>query len=92
MPLKFQLQDSNGRPISDTEAESLVSPPCKIAIILIDPAGPVSGCPRYDPISKQFQLNLKTTAAMQGANGLSITVTLDNTIVTKGAVEPFTVR
>lgn len=92
VPLKFQLQGSNARPISDTEAESLVSPPCKIAIILIDPAGPVSGCPRYEPVSKQFQLNLRTTAAMQGANGLSITVTLDNTIVTKGAVEPFTVR
>ncbi len=50
------------------------------------------GCPSYDPISKQFQLNLKTTAAMKGANGVSVTVTFGTTIVIAGAVEPFIVR
>jgi hypothetical protein len=92
LPLKFQLQDASGQPISDTDAQALVSPSCKIAIILVKPAGPVPGCPSYDPISKQFQLNVKTTAAMTGANGVSVTVTLDTGIVTTGAVEPFTVR
>ena len=56
------------------------------------PAGPVPGCPSYDPISKQFQLNVKTTAAMKGANGVSVTVTFGTTVVTTGAVEPFIVR
>jgi hypothetical protein len=92
LPLKFQLQDASGQPISDTDAQALVSPSCKIAIILVKPAGPVPGCPSYDPISKQFQLNLKTTAAMDGANGVSVSVTFDTTIVITGAVEPFTVR
>ena len=67
LPLKFQLQDASGQPISDEDAQALVSPSCKIAIILVKPAGPVPGCPSYDPTSKQFQLNLKTTAAMKGA-------------------------
>jgi hypothetical protein len=91
LPLKFQLQDANGHPIDGTEAQSLLSPSCKIAIILINPAGPLSGCPRYDPISQQYQLNLKTTAAMEGTNGVSITVTLGNTVVTTSPVDPFTV-
>ena len=92
LPLKFQLQDASGRPIGDTEAQSLLAPSCTIAITLIKPAGPVSGCPKYDPTSKQFQLNLKTTDAMKGENGVSLTVTLDGTVVTTGEIAPFTVR
>ena len=92
MPLKFQLQDASGNPISDTAAQSLVSPSCKIAINVINPAGPVSGCPGYDPGSKQFQLNLKTTATMKGENGISATVTVGGVAVTASAVESFTVR
>ena len=92
LPLKFQLQDASGQPISDTEAQSLVSPSCKIAIVLIIPAGPVSDCPSYDPTSKQFQLNLKATAAMKGSNGVSATITLESATVITGAVESFTVR
>jgi len=76
LPIKFQLQDAAGHPISDTEAQSLVSPTCKIAIILVKPAGAVSGCPTYSTTLKQFQFNLKTTNAMKGANGVSITVTI----------------
>jgi hypothetical protein len=92
LPLKFQLKDASGQPIGDTEAQSLISPSCKIAIAVVRPAGPVSGCPGYEPTTKQFQLNLKTTPAMVGANGVSVTVTLDGTVVTNGAVEPFTVK
>ena len=92
VPLKFQVQDASGQPISDEEAQSLVSPSCGITITLLNPEGPVPGCPRYDPTSKQFQLNLKTTAAMKGANGVTITVALGGTIVTTSAVNPFTVR
>jgi hypothetical protein len=92
LPLKFQLQDASGQPIGDTESRSLISPSCKIAIAVVRPAGPVSGCPGYEPTTKQFQLNLKTTPAMVGANGVSVTVTLDGTVVTNGAVEPFTVK
>jgi len=92
LPLKFQLLDGSGQPISDTDARALISPSCKIAIILVSPAGPVPGCPGYDPISQQFQLNLKTTAAMNGANGVSVTVTEGTTVVTTGEVESFTVR
>ena len=92
MPLKFQLQDGTGQPISDADAQSLVSPSCKIAIILVNPAGSVPGCPSYDPTTKTFQLNLKTTAAMKGANGVSVTVTFGATVVTSGDVEHFTVR
>src|SRR6516225_9204540 len=44
LPLKFQLQNGAGQPISDSEAQSLVSPTCKITIILVK-GGPVSGCP-----------------------------------------------
>ena len=92
LPLKFQLQDASGQPISDEDAQGLVSPSCKIAIILVKPAGPVPGCPSYDPTSKQFRHNLKTTAGMNGANGVSVTVTFDTTYVITGAVEPFIVR
>jgi hypothetical protein len=92
LPLKFQLQDASGQAISDEDAQALVSPSCKIAIILVKPAGPVPGCPSYDPISKQFQLNLKTTAAMKGPNGVSVAVTFGTTVVIAGAVEPFIVR
>jgi hypothetical protein len=91
LPLKFQLQDASGHPIDGTEAQSLLAPSCKIAIILINPAGPLSGCPRYDPISQQYQFNLKTTAAIEGTNGVSITVTLGDTVVTTSPVDPFTV-
>lgn len=93
LPIKFQLQDAAGHPISDTAAQSLISPTCKIAIILVKPAGPVSGCPTYSTTLKQFQFNLKTTNAMKGANGVSITVTVGGTIVTASAPpDPFTVK
>jgi len=92
LPVKFQLQDANGQPISDTEAQSLLSPSCKIAIIVVKPAGAVSGCPTYNTTLKQFQFNLRTTSAMKGANGVSITVTIGGTIVTASAVDTFTVR
>ncbi len=93
LPLKFQLQDAAGHPISDTEAQSLLTPSCKIAIILVKPAGAVSGCPTYSTTSKQFQLNLKTNDTMKGANGVSITVTIGGTIVTASAPpDPFTVK
>jgi hypothetical protein len=43
---------------------------------------------------KQFQFNLKTTNAMKGANGVSITVTIGGTVVTASPVvpDPFTVK
>jgi hypothetical protein len=62
LPVKFQLLNAAGQPISDTEAQSLVSPSCKIAIILVKPAGAVSGCPTYSSTSKQFQFNRALTA------------------------------
>jgi hypothetical protein len=92
LPVKFQLQDASGQPISDTEAQSLVSPTCKIAIILVKPAGAVSGCPTYNTTLKAFQFNLKTTDAMKGANGVSISVTIGDTVVTTAAVLAFTVK
>jgi hypothetical protein len=72
LPVKFQLRDAAGHPISDTEAQSLLSPTCRITIILVK--GTVSGCPTYSSTLKQFQFNLKTTNAMKGPNGVSITV------------------
>jgi hypothetical protein len=93
LPVKFQLQNASGQPISDAEAQSLVSPVCEIAIILVKPAGAVSGCPTYSAMLKQFQFNLKTTSAMKGANGVSITVTIGGTVVTASAPpDPFTVK
>jgi hypothetical protein len=92
LPVKFQLQNASGQPISDADAQSLVSPVCKIAIILVKPAGAVSGCPTYSAMLKQFQFNLKTTSAMKGANGVSITVAIGGTIVNATTVDPFTVK
>jgi hypothetical protein len=94
LPIKFQLQNAAGQPISDTEAQSLVTGTCKIAIILVKPAAAVSGCPTYSTTLKQFQFNLKTTNAMMGGppNGVSITVTIGGTIVTTTAVDSFTVK
>ena len=92
LPLKFQLLNASGQPIGDTEAQSLIAPSCKISITLSKPAGPVSGCPKYDPTSKQFQLNLKTTDAMKGDNGVSLTVMVGGAIVATGDLTPFTVR
>ena len=92
LPLKFQLLNASGLPIGDTEAQSLIAPSCKISITLSKPAEPVAGCPRYDPTAKQFQLNLKTTDAMKGDNGVSLTVMVGGTIVATGEITPFTVR
>jgi hypothetical protein len=91
LPLKFMLQNAAGQPISDSEAQSLVSPSCKITIIVVK-GGPVSGCPTYSSSAKQFQFNLKITDAMKGANGVSITVTIGGAVVTASAVDPFTVK
>lgn len=91
LPVKFQLQNAAGQPISNAEAQSLVSPLCKIAIILVR-GGPVASCPTYSSTLKQFQFNLKTTNAMKGANGVSITVTIGTTIVTTSPTDPFTVK
>jgi hypothetical protein len=90
LPVKFQLQNAAGQPISDSEAQSLVSPSCTIAIILVK-GGPVTGCPTYSSSTHQFQLNVKTTKAMKGANGVSVTVTIGGAIVTASPVSPFTV-
>jgi hypothetical protein len=91
LPVKFQLENAAGQPISNSEAQSLVSPSCKIAIILVK-GGPVSACPTYSSSAKQFQLNLKITSAMKGANGLYVTVTVGGTVVTTSATDSFTVK
>jgi hypothetical protein len=91
LPVKFQLLNAAGQPISDTEAQSLVSGSCKITIILVK-GGPVVGCPTYRSSLKQFQFNLKTTNQMKGANGVSITITINGTVVLTRPVDSFTVK
>ena len=91
LPVKFQLLNAAGQPISDTEAQSLVSGSCKIMIILVK-GGPVVGCPMYSSSLKQFQFNLKTTDQMKGANGVSITITTNGAVVLTSPVVAFTVK
>ena len=72
--------------------QSLVSPVLQDRDHPGQPRPPGARLPQLRPDYEPFQLNLKSTAAMKGANGVSVTVTFGTTVVTSGAVEPFTVR
>src|SRR5262249_12694328 len=91
VPVKFELKNASGQPIGKSAAKSLVSPSCKISIILVK-GGPVGGCATYNSVTKQFIFNLKITNAMTWANGVSVTVTIAGTVVSRSGIDSFTVK
>jgi hypothetical protein len=88
--IKFQLTNA-GAPISDSEAASLVAPNCKIQVSFVI-GGVVNGCPTYNTSQDRFEFSVKTTKALQGANGFWVTVTVGSTVVLTTDVVPVTIK
>jgi len=89
--IKFQLTNNAGVPISDSEAASLVGADCKIQVSFVI-GGAVSGCPAYNPSLDRFEFTVKTTKALQGANGVWVTVKAGSTVLLTTAVVPVTIK
>ncbi|MGW9630300.1 choice-of-anchor Q domain-containing protein [Agromyces sp. NPDC055520] len=72
IPVRFQLRDASGQPISDTAAASLLSPSC---LVFVTMDGQVKGCATYNPVSNTFQFDVKTTKALAvGTHSVGILV------------------
>jgi hypothetical protein len=88
--IKFQLTSAEG-PIADSEAFSLVGPDCRIQVSFTI-GGAVDKCPTYNTSQDRFELSMNTTKALQGANGLWVTVTVGSTVVLTTDVVPVTIK
>ncbi len=64
IPVKFRLGNASGARIPDAEAEALISPVCRVRVLL---DGAVqAGCATYDAATDVFQHNLRTSQVLQG--------------------------
>ena len=81
IPIKFRLGNAAGTRIPDAEAQALISPICRVRIVL---DGTVqAGCATYDVATDTFQYNLKTSQVLQaGQHTVSLRVSaLDGAVV-----------
>ncbi|KRE23095.1 choice-of-anchor Q domain-containing protein [Agromyces sp. Soil535] len=80
IPVRFQIGDASGQPISDTAAAALVSPTCLVFVTL---DGQTKGCATYNAVSNTFQFDVKTSKALaSGDHTVGILVrTVDGDIV-----------
>jgi hypothetical protein len=65
IPVRFQLGDASGQPISDGAATALLSPTCLVFVTL---DGQAKGCATYNAVSNTFQFDVKTTKALASGN------------------------
>ena len=73
IPVRFQLQDASGSPISDQAAGALLSPACRVMVTF---DGQAKGCASYNSRSNTFQFDLKTSkASTAGLHTVGILVT-----------------
>ena len=56
IPVRFQLGDASGQPISDGAAAALLSPTCLVFVTL---DGQTKGCATYNAVSNTFQFDVK---------------------------------
>jgi hypothetical protein len=89
VPVKVALADANGTRISDTEAQGLLSSPCRVTFIATGVQS-ASACTRYDTTNHQFiynwQLGTKT-----GNDTITITVSYPGTTATTTITEPIVI-
>ena len=80
IPVRFQLGDASGQPISDEAAAALISPTCLVFVTL---DGQTKGCATYNATSNTFQFDVKTSKALaSGTHTVGILVrTADGDIV-----------
>jgi hypothetical protein len=72
IPVRFRLGDASGAPISDADAQSLLSPVCLVKVTL---DGTDMGCATYDPASNTFQFDLKTPKSLSpGSHTIGIRI------------------
>jgi hypothetical protein len=72
IPVRFQLGDASGQPISNDAAAALLSPECRVFATLDDAEAP---CARYDSGSKTFHAAVKTTMQLtSGEHDIGILV------------------
>jgi hypothetical protein len=65
IPVRFQLGDASGQPISDAAAAALLAPTCLVFVTL---DGQTKGCATYNTTSNTFQFDVKTTKALAAGN------------------------
>jgi hypothetical protein len=89
VPVKFALADANGARISDTEAQGLLSPTCRVTFSASG-AQSVSGCTKYDTASHQFIYNWKL-GTRTGNETITITLSYPGTTSTTTLSEPIVI-
>jgi hypothetical protein len=65
IPVRFQLGDASGLPISDAAAVALTSPTCRVFVTL---DGQTKGCATYNAVSNTFQFDVKTSKTIAAGN------------------------
>jgi hypothetical protein len=89
VPLKIALADINGTPIPDSEAQSLLSPSCRVAFSASG-AQTASGCMKYDVAAHQYIYNWKL-GGQTGNEKITVTVSYPGTSSTTVLSEPIVI-
>ena len=91
IPLKFRLGNAAGGRISDAEAQSLLSPTCRVRMTFDTVLQP--GCATYDAANDVFQFSLKTSKLLQdGQHTVGLRVTAPDTTVVNTDTATVTMR
>jgi hypothetical protein len=89
VPIKVALADANGTRITDTEAQGLLSPSCRVTFTATG-AQTVSTCTKYDTTNHQFIYNWKLGQPTGNAT-ITITVGYPGTSSTTVLSEPIVI-
>jgi hypothetical protein len=86
VPVKFALAGANGVQISDSEAQSLLSPTCRVMFAATG-AQTVSDCVKYDTVKHQFVYDWKL-GPRTGNETIAVRVSYPGTTATTSLSEP----
>jgi hypothetical protein len=89
VPIKIALADANGVRISDTEAQGLLSPTCRVTFTATG-AQSTSACTKYETTNHQFVYNWKL-GSKTGNDTITITVSYPGSQTTTTLSEPIVI-
>lgn len=89
VPVKIALGDASGIRISDSEAQLLLSPTCRVTFVATG-AQSASGCMKYDTAEHQFTYNWKLGQTIGGVT-ISVQVVYVGTTTKTVLSEPITI-
>lgn len=90
LTIRFRLTDVRGVPIADTQAQTLLSGPCRVRVSVSGVVNLTSTCPTYDAMSKTFTVQRLTPQSANGSATATVTIAYPGVVARQIVNTPFT--